>query len=326
MGPSKNSRGSGFLEVWVSPNLGSKDFVDLAKYPEQWSRAKSRVTVIGFYDGQVRPGYCDICGVNTLSNFVNAVPGGFFQWLNRNGIKIAIETGSVKGWNCGRLPDDAIGNTLEAISSVEANGGRVSYIAMDEPFASGAPPKDPTSWLNPCGYGVEKTAEMVKYYTDGVNRVYPGVRIGLIEPYPHFGPLEIESFVNALEAIGVHLPFFHLDFDPNYRDVDFGNGIRELRDFFAQKGIPFGVIIIGGNGYSNESVFNGAMNMAMRVNSTIGLGSQDHLIVQSWLNVPGQGTTATGHSDLRLYPDNLPESVPATMTGTVNAIFEMSSK
>ncbi len=315
--PSGLGRGSS--EVWVSPNVASQDFTKLASQPEQWVQARSKITTIGFFIQNLWPqGSCPICGLNTFQNFMDAVPGGMFNWLNANGIKIAIEAGAIKPGDCSAEANSS--SIIQVISNVQAHGGTVSFVALDEPFASGlSMNQNSATQQTYCGFSVGKTAEIVKGYMNRVNSMYPGVQIGLIEPYPYFSIKQIESFIDALEIQGVHIPFFHLDFDPGYRDIDYVGDIREIKEFCRQKNIPFGVIIIGGDGTSNETAANGAMLEAIRIQEAIGIHSQDHILLQSWLDFP----PTRGSNDQRLYPDNLPESSPVTMMGLVNTILNM---
>jgi len=292
--------------------------LDMFRHPEQWQESRSRTNVMKLYAGQTMPGGWDLCGNNTLENLISVVPGGAFRWLNQNNIRIAIETGAVKECSCGRNPDTEVAITLNAISGVRAGGASVDYIAMDEPFNSGLPGQH--DFADPklqCGYSVEQTAKMTKYYVDAVHRSYPNIQIGLIEPYAYFTVEQIKSFILALENNGYRIPFFHLDFDPVY-NVNFGGDIAELADFCRSKGIKFGVIIIGGDGSSTQTATAGSYAAVERISAALGsVRNQDYILVQSWLANP-----AVPKGMARDFPLNLPESDPATMTGFLNTILK----
>ncbi len=309
LGPGRSNQ-----EVWVTPNVTSGDFLDLFTKPDQWSQARSKITAFKFYDYMLRPGQCTICGLNTLGNFNQIVPEGAFRWLNNKGIRIGMEAGAVKSFNCGRPPDDAVSAALGAISSVRSSGGELSFIGMDEPFASGLPNQQGFDTSKHCDYTMDMAAEFVKYYIDQVHAYDPAVQVGLIEPYPYLSAGLIENSIDTLESKGVHLPFFHLDFDPGYTNIDFSGDIRELRNFCRNHGIPFGVILIGGHGDSSQSAVNGALIEAQRVQNILGLRNQEFILVQSWLDYKGD-------FNQRLYPNNLPETSSSTMMGLVNTIL-----
>lgn len=305
-------------EVWVTPNAGSRDMLDLFTNPDKWTNARGQISTFGFfYYHTDYPVLCPFCGRNTLSNFLTVVPGGAFRWLTEHGIKIAIETGSVKPYDCERENEDEIVQTKRAIGNVQSSGGIVSYIAMDEPFATGQPANQP--WADntlSCNLTVQENAKRVKTYVDSVMAEYPGVQIGDIEPYPYFSAQQIQEFIQAMLDNGTRLAFFHLDYDPNNDAQDQAGDIRALKNFCRQRGIPFGVIIIGANGSSNETSASGFLLHASRIQNIIGIHDQDHILLESWAESfiqPG----------IKMYPDNLPESDPTTMMGLVPQILSM---
>jgi hypothetical protein len=80
----------------------------------------------------------------------------------------------------------AVADTIRAVRAVEAGGGTVAYLAMDEPFVSGRLPV--------CdGPALEPTADRVATYMRGVQGVLPAVKIGWIEAYPFSSETAIES-------------------------------------------------------------------------------------------------------------------------------------
>ena len=309
-------------EVWVTPNVGSRDMLDLFTEPDKWANARAQITIFGFaYYHTDFPVLCPFCGRNTLSNFLTVVPGGAFRWLTEHGIKIAIETGSVKPYDCERENVDEIVQTKRAIGNVQSSGGIVNYIAMDEPFATGQPVNQP--WGDKslsCNLTVQENAKRVKTYIDEVTAEYPGVQIGDIEPYPYFSAQQIQQFIQAMLDNGTRLAFFHLDYDPNSNEDNQVEDIRALRNFCRQNGIPFGIIIIGANGSSNETAASGFLLHASRVQEIIGIHDQEHIHLETWAD---SFILPSTDANTKLYPDNLPESDPTTMMGLVPQILSM---
>lgn len=312
-------------EVWLVP-APAGNTLEMARQPETWSRARARVDVFGFYAVQAydHPGFvCGIpCGENNMANLRTVVPGGMFKWLNDQGIRIAVEAGSVKPYQCTEeaIIDRAVNPVLTSLGNIEESGGRVSYIALDEPLASSTPSGDPR--FGPghigCGLSSEQTAGLVKFYITKVHENFPHVEIGLIEPYPAFSAEEIMSFVLELEHAGVRLPFFHLDLhlQRQVRErADATTDVRRLREFFRAKGIPFAVIIFGEDGRSNEGYSADAWATARMVAATSGVTGQT--VFQSWAeSVPGDLTS------LKDKPDNIPESDPFSHTGLMLRILD----
>ncbi len=175
--------GNGQTEVWFTPNLASRDMLRLFSNPTEWFRARSRINVFKFYIQQTFTNGCGDCGDNTFTNLAKAGNGGAFNWLNSNNIKIGLEAGVVKDWNCGRNPVDAVSGVLQAVGNIQGAGGRVSYIAMDEPYVS------VKEW---CKQSIDTASEHVAYFVREVNRRHPGIAVGLIEPYPFFSVKEIK--------------------------------------------------------------------------------------------------------------------------------------
>lgn len=293
---------NGQTEVWFTPNLASRDMLKLFSSPMEWFRARSHIDVFKFYVQQI-VGECRDCGDNTFTNLARAGNEGAFRWLNLNNVRIGIEAGAIKDWNCGREPADAVSIVLQAIENVHRTGGKVSYIAMDEPYVS------VREW---CKQSTDTASDHVAYFVKEVNRRYPGVAIGLVEPYPSFSVKEIKSFISNLENHGVKLPFFHLDMhrEGALANNNISRNLRELESFCRERSISFGVIIWGDNGLSNQQYFNGAMFTAQTVRAAI--GAPDHIIFQSW------SESAVGD---RMFPDNLPEDSPMTLTWIVNEIL-----
>lgn len=313
---SPASAGGGSREVWVSPNIGSRDFLELFSNPDAWSTARSRITGIGFSGAHLLADPCSTCGENTLNNFLTVVPGGAFRWLAAHQLKIVLEAPSVKSFDCQAASTGA--QTLQGIGNVAANGGAVAYVAMDEPFISALPPNQAFAASMPtCNFTVQQTAVAVAGYVARINAAYPNVRVGLIEPYPYFSAKQIESFVTALAAAGITLPFFHLDYDETFLSVDPAPDFLEFRNFFSQRQIPFGIIIIGSNGTNDQLATNGALVAALRISSVLGIHTLQHVLFESWLDYP----PTAGQQTLLLYPDNLPDNVQTTMMGMANVVL-----
>jgi hypothetical protein len=280
--------------VWFSPGPGTLDYLRLFEHPEEWTRARSVVSVFKFYVQHTQTPAPSMVGPNSYDALlrVNA-----FRRLGSWRIKIALEAGSVKEFWC--TPDAsgmeaAIQSSLSGIKAVVDAGAKVSYIAMDEPWVSGR--------SKACGGpALEPTADRVATYMSGVNRTYPDVRIGLIEAYPFSSADAIETMVQLLRARGVPPAFLHMDVDWHaLASGDFARDMKRVQSAAAAQSIPFGIIIVG---YSAESD-------ALYVVDTAGItaliagtfqtweGMPDHIVFQSWVS------TSTG---LFITPSNLPE-------------------
>jgi hypothetical protein len=296
--------------IWLAPGPGTPDMLRLFEAPDEWPEARQAMGVFKFYHGHTTKNPPSNVGPNRYEAFVRV---DAFRKLMRWGKVIAIEAGAVKEGTC--TPDEsgmrkAVDDTVEALGNVRAAGGRVTYIAMDEPFAGGQVAR--------CGGpALEPTADRLVTYFTGVHRAFPDVRIGLIEPYPF---ISADTFVTVLRLMRDRniLPvFLHVDVDlealPPGRQ-EFGRDIIRLADLAREYHMPFGVIIWGGNGNADSLYAAEALKLADMVHHTFRSWSvmPDHLIFQSW---------AVSSTGLLITPTNLPETRQYTLTSLMNDIY-----
>lgn len=287
--------------IWFSPNPGTLDMLRMFERPEEWEKARRLIHVYNIT--QQHTFLADvIVGPNTYDALVRA---NAFRKLRAWGKKLSIGVGAVKEFYCtadASGMNEAIANTLKAVDAVTAAGGIVHYLSMDEPWVSGR--------ASPAcgGPALEPTGDRVALYMRSVNRVYPAVRIGLIEAYPYGSAEAIESMLELLRQRGVPPAFLHVDIDwPLLKPGEFSRDMRRLQVFCRSRGIPFGIIITGFNGDADALFARGAYGMARDIAETFRRWADmpDHLMFDSWVE------SRTG---LRISPSNLPETSLYTHT------------
>ncbi len=287
--------------VWFTPDFGSTDMLTLFSHPEEWPNARARVQIFKFYTQELLPPpyTCGtLCGQNTEPNLATAGP---FSKLNEWGLNIGIESFALKSWGC--TADITSNIAKAAIQAVQSNSGVVSYMAMDEPFVGGQQVVNGQS----CNYTMQQSATQTAQFVKLMRAFNPTLQIGDIEPYPSFSEPQLESWITALEADGVTLPFFHLDVD---RDAvaAFGTNVTAdlqlLSSFCMSRGIAFGVIFNGPDASSDQQYYDTTMQWIQTVKSSIGM--PQHSIFQSWFNVGG----------VYDIPINLPENDPTIFSHT----------
>ena len=294
--------------IWYSPGPGTLDYLRLFERPEEWTRARGVVTVFKFYAQHTQTPASSIVGPNTYDALVRA---GAFRKLTAWRIKTALEAGSVKEFWC--TPDASgmeasVRSTLDAVKAIEDAGGRLAYLAMDEPWVAGR--------SKVCGGpALEPTADRVAIYMSAVSRAYPALRIGLIEAYPFSSAQSIESMVQLLRARGVAPAFLHMDVDWHALAAgDFARDMKRLQAFAAAQNIPFGIIIVGYDGnadalYAIDTA--GITNLIADAFQTWD-GMPQHLVFQSWVE------SSTGAF---ITPSNLPEDRAYTHTNLLWELF-----
>ena len=283
--------------VWFAPNMGSRDYPELFTRPEQWSAARSQVNVFKFYTQNVLEYPCTICGDNTLKALVDA---NAFRKLTEWGIAIGVEVGAVKEWGCTGSEEFRVAK--EAIQNIQANGGIVTFLDMDEPYIGG----ELVANGKTCGFTMEQTADVTSQFIQKVKTAYPNILVGDTEPYPYFSVPELEQWIVALEDRGVTLARFHLDVDLENVRVnrhDVVADLQALAGVLHEHRIPFGVIFTSNwtAAGSDRAYFESTMEWIRTVNAAI--GKPQHLIFQSW-----QGPAANGIHEV---PINLPEDDPS---------------
>jgi len=294
--------------IWFSPGPGTVDYLQLFANPEQWTRARSVISVFKFYVQHIQTPAPSIVGPNTYDAFVRA---GAFRKLTSWKIKTAMEAGSVKEPWC--TPDSSgmdasIRSSLDAIKAIEDAGGQLSYLAMDEPWVSGR--------ASVCGGpALEPTADRVATYMSAVGRAHPTLRIGLIEAYPFSSAEAIETMVQLMRARGVPPAFLHMDVDwHRLQPNEFARDMKRLQGFARSLDIPFGIIIVGYNGEADALYTFDAGGLTGLIADTFQTwdAMPQQIIFQSWV------VTSTGQF---ITPSNLPENRLYTHTNSLWELF-----
>ena len=298
--------------IWFTPGPGTVDMLRLFDSPGEWPHARAVVDVFEFYQGHLLTQATAGEGPNSYDAFVRV---DAFRSLLRWGKRIAVEMAAVKDFYCTADSSGmqaSIARTVEALRNVQAAGGRVTYVAMDEPFTAGVGRR--------CGGpSLAPTADRLAVYIPAVRQAFPDVRIGLIEPYPFFPVADFVEMFRLLHDRGVSVDFLHIDgqrptTSPG-REVWSGE-ILELSALAAQNKIPFGVILFGDNGDADALYAADALRNAAQLGRVFRSWDvmPDHIIIQSWaLSSTGQFIT----------PSNLPETAPNTHTALINQIYQL---
>jgi hypothetical protein len=134
--------------VWLSSDSSAPDMLDLFRHPELWARARERVGVFKFVPPHVDPRIA--AGRNSYAALKDS---GAFALLRQWGIKVAVEEGAVKEWDCTGTKQAAPA-TIGHIASIAAAGAALQVVAMDEPLVSGR---------GPCALSIEIAARTAAY-------------------------------------------------------------------------------------------------------------------------------------------------------------------
>ena len=295
--------------VWFVPNPGSLDLLRLFEHPDEWARSRELIQVFQFTQQHTFETPDRIVGPNSYDALVRV---GAFATLRKWGKDVALGVGAVKEFFCTEDSsgmDAAIAAGKQAIRAVVAAQGRVSYLAMDEPFLSGR--------AAVCGGpDLAPTADRLRTYMSAIRSDYPDVRIGLIEAYPSFSPDDFRAMLDLMAARGIRPAFVQVDVD--IRAVrpprDLTTDLRQIRDLVRTAGIPSGLIVWGYNGDADVLFARDAYVLADAFARAFPTWDDmpEQLSIQSW------SPSSTG---LLITPSNLPESQPYTLTRMVLDLY-----
>ena len=263
-------------EIWISPNGDTPDLLDMFTRPDQWSQARSRISVFAFGPPQIMGK--NQSGMNTSTDLAGVRA---FQLLRSWGIRTAIGAPALKEWDCsGELETK---RTLQYISVVEHEGGTVDLLDIDEPLIGG---------IQHCHDTMKEVIRKTSVYMARIRGSRPSLAIGITEAYPTFSPSEIVEFVTGLSEQSATPAFLQLDVNipvlPLRRESHLEQDLRSLQTFFRQRHIPFGVIIWSGYNpvHSDHAYYDNSMAWVKRVHAAI--GTPDQLFYASWVTRSSQ--------------------------------------
>lgn len=256
--------------LYAAPYLGSSDFMDLFRKNAAWPHAAPRVSVFKFYSQWV----VYKATVVQRRQVVNE--------LKRRKISIAIETGPLKATpDCGGGEGFAGGEGIAAAILIKAAGGKVSYVAFDEPFFYGG------LWTgdNACHWDGRRIAQRISEYMRELRTIFPDVKFGDIEPVTTGAHVErYKQWIDTFRQVtGENLAFLHLDLW--YSLAAWPRLAGEIEKFARSRGVPFGVIYTGDGTDRTDSAWLSKAQKRFELYETEA-GHPEQAVFQSWMDKP----------------------------------------
>ncbi len=259
---------------------GSTDFAALFAPSAPWKATAGRTHVFKLYGEWLG-------GTATDADLRRVVSA-----LEARQIEIAIEAGPLIAGACGEGVEGFAGGSAEAlrlVRRVEAAGGRVRYIAMDEPYFFASLYDGPGA----CRWSVEEVAHEVARFVREVHAARPSIVVGDIEPLAGAASATLYAgWMDALaNATGAPLPFFHLD-------LDWGRAIWPSESLRIQEaaraaGTRFGMIYNGTDQATDAAWLQAAWDH-VATHELDGDGPPDDAVFQSWTDRPDRTLPETG--------------------------------
>lgn len=288
-------------QVWLSPAFGfaghpgSVDNLDLFGDSSPWIHARARVSVFKV-------------AVHTVNQMRDDDLANMLSYLQKAHIAFALEYGM--------LPEsDACGKGVEGFkpekmpthisARIRKLGGRIDYIAMDEPLFFG----HYFGGHDSCHWSIDTVARNVAPNVREFREQFPEVQVGDIEPINGIKDAAwtdaVRSWIEAYQReTGTPLAFFHDDM--LWREPIAGR-TRTLTALLDAHGIKFGVIFNSrGDVGSDQEWFDSARRNIEEYRAG-SLKAPDQIIIQSW----------------KPYPTHvLPETESLALTHLVNYYFD----
>jgi len=258
---------------------GSDDFMALFAPNADWGAAGRRIDVLKLYGEWV--------GGHASRDALRAV----VATARRLGMALAVEVGPLQPSTCGQGIEGFNGPAegVRLARKIEAAGGRLDIIAMDEPWFFAHVYDGP----NACRWDLARIARGVVAFRDAVRTVFPDVIVGDTEALPRdVDPARLVAWLDAYRAVaGEPLPFVHLDLDFGRRD--WPAMVADVRAAANERGTEVGLIVFGDpSDPSDRSWFGTAAARVLAVSTPN--GTPGHLLFQSWQDRPDRVLPASG--------------------------------
>ncbi len=266
--------------VWFTPVpyashpvgfFGSTDYLSLFSPSAPWQQAASRVQVFKLYaDGVEATSDADL--TNLMAD------------LERRNIALAIEWPVLSPSTCGNGIEGFGASILPVAQRIQALGGTLIYLAMQQPFQWGSLYKG----ANSCQWTAQQVAMNALVQINQAKTVFPNLLVGDIMAVPPFQDASPDWatqygtwFDTWRSLAGVPLAFFHVDVDwtvPNWQAA-----VAAVRPVAAQRGIPFGMVY---NGFLTDETdaawMTAAENHFVDYEIRGGIAAPDQVNFQSW--------------------------------------------
>ncbi len=272
---------------------GSDDFMSLFEQDAPWQNAAGHIQVFKLYGEWVAYQAADV----QLRQVV--------EDMKRRGIALAVEAGPLDApSNCGQGVEGFAGTEegLKIAQRIRIAGGRLSFIALDEPYYFAHFYDGPGA----CSWDAEKVAKKVGEYIQAIRRIFPDVRVGDTEPLA--GAASAPAYENWLDVFrevnGYDLAFLHMDID--WSRLNWAKEVMAIEAYGDERNVPIGIIYTGNAFDKTDEAWLSAAGERVKKLEIEMNASPDHVLFQSWNDKPDHV---------------LPETTDFTFTDFVNDYF-----
>jgi hypothetical protein len=226
--------------VWFTPLpygsqpvgvFGSTDYLSLFSPTAPWQQAASHVQVFKIYG---------------VANFSDSDLLNIIAYLKAHNIALALEWPVLTSTTCGSGIEGFGGNILPTLQRIQALGGTLGYLAMEQPFEWGSL----YTGAGACQWSAQQVAANALVTINQAKTVFPNLLVGDITAVPSFDDFtsswvpQYASWFDAWRSVsGAPLAFFHVDV--NWTVPNWQAAVAAIRPALEQRGIPFGIVYNG---------------------------------------------------------------------------------
>lgn len=217
----------------------------------------------------------------------------FYPLLKKNNIKLALDApGAMFLQNGGKAGDNKpFERDITQLTRLKKLGIEVSYVSLQSVLSK--PLVIDGQRFN---YSIDDRIKDIVDYSIAVKKIYPNIKIGLIDAMFTHGESYTQPFKRTQEALhqnGISLSYIHLDI-PSEIPIENKNHItwdkiKEFENFVEQSlNIDFGMLAVtkqGGN-TSNQMFHEGVMS-SLECYATVG-GTPSSYILMAWFPYPNK--------------------------------------
>jgi hypothetical protein len=268
---------------------GSADYFDLFAPNATWTSAGGHVHVFVIYASWVM-------NYATAEQLRQVIEG-----TRARGMALGLEMGGLTPKDGCGMGVEGFDAGLEPIQKIEAAGGTVSLLSLDEVYAFGHVFTGPSA----CRWSVDRVAAEVASFVRAVKAAEPAMLVGDTEPlWSDVSPADLGAWFDAYrQASGAPFDFVHLDAD--WTLGDWRDRAVAATAQARTRGIAATLIYNGGSA-SSDLIWNELARAHIDAYEAGNGGRPDHLVFQSWMD----------------HPDRvLPDSDPTTFTGLIRQYF-----
>jgi hypothetical protein len=252
--------------------------------------------------------HVQVLAATGIAKIPDEILSNAFTKLSEHHVSFAIDN-LAQSWvnepECGHRVEsytDPPGNR-KVVNKIQSDGGRLLYIAMDEPLWFGHYYNGHDACHSDIANVAERAAAIMREFT----KVFPNVAIGDIEPIPALTSQpnwqrDYKAWLSAFNtAMGQPVAFVHIDI--NWSKPGWQESLQRFANFVRSERLPIGIIYNGNTHADSEMTGDKWLNSAKQnyteIETKLGI-IPDQVIFHSWVKFPTHAISDKATNELGL--------------------------